>query len=78
MRIHSKGYTDQLQVSRKGCRELASIEDFVDAAIHGFEEYPRKRKERIIASATIRNCNIKSNERTIKIRKHKCKEKQMY
>ena len=53
-----------LHVSRKERgRGLASIEDSVDASIRGFENYIKKRKERLITAVNNSADHIKSREK---------------
>ena len=42
---------NRLYVSRKGGRGLTCIEDCVDSSIQGLEDYTKKSKKRLIASA---------------------------
>ena len=75
--LHLRDNIDKLYESRKEiARELASIEDSVDASIKGFKYYVKKSKERLITAAGNSINNIQTN-RTTKTRKQKWEENQM-
>ena len=80
--LHLKDKVNRLYVTRKEKRRrLAIIEDCVDAATLGSEEYTKKSKQKII---TADNNNNKNNSKTkrkiefIKSRKQKWGEKYLY
>ena len=76
--LHSRDDVDRLYVSRKeGGRELASIEDTVDASIQRLEYYIEKHERGLIT--TIRNGTDNTiNERMTTTRKQQWERKQLY
>ena len=69
--LHPRDDVDRLYVSRKEeGREIASIEDSVDASIQQLEDYIEKRGGRLIA-ATRNNTNDTRTNRTTITRKQK-------
>ena len=78
---YAQGFTPEswhrLYMSREEGKELASIEDSVDASIQWFEEYTKKNLERLITTTSNSNGN-KAKQKTTKIWKQKCVEKQLY
>ena len=76
--LHSRDDVEWLYMSRKtGRRELASIEDSVDASTQWLEDYKEKRRERPI-TATRNNIDNTRINRTKVTRKPKWEEKQLY
>ena len=59
-------------------KKKLSIEDYIDTAIQGLEEYIKKSKATLIATSSNSNSNIKTNSVTRKSRKQKWEEKQLY
>ena len=75
--LHHRDDVNRLYVSRKEeGRDLASIEDSVDASIQRLEDYIEKRGERLI-TATRNNINY-TRTNTSTTRKQKWEEKQLY
>ena len=76
--LHPRDDVDRLYVSRKeGGRELASIEDSVDASIQRLEDYIEKQ-ERGLITAIRNNTDNTIDDRMTTTRKQKWEEKQLY
>ena len=75
--LHHEDDVDSLYVSRKGGRELTSIEDSVDTSTQRLEDYIEKRKEGLITAIRNNTDNTKTNRTKIS-RKQKWEEKQLY
>ena len=56
--LHLRDDIESMCQEKGGGRELANIEDYVNATIQGFEEYTKKNIERLIAAASNSNINI--------------------
>ena len=76
--LHPRDDVDRLYVSRKGGeRELASIEDSVDALIKRLDDYTEKHERGLITP--IRNdTDITIDDRMTATRKQKWEKKQLY
>ena len=76
--LHPRDDVDRLYVSRKeGGRELASIEDIVDASIQWLKDYIQKYDGRLITAIRSNTDNTMDNKMTI-TRKQKRVGKQLY
>ena len=76
--LHPRDDVDRLYVSTtEGGRELAIIEDRVEASIQRLEDYTRKHERRLITSIKNNTDNTIDNRMTI-TRKQKREEKQLY
>ena len=69
--LHPRNDVDRLYVLRKGGRELASIEDSVDASIQRLENHKEKRGGRLITATGNNTDNTRINKTEI-TRKQKC------
>ena len=64
--LQRRDYLDRLYVSKKeGGRELASIEDSVDASIQRLEDYIGKHERGLITSIRNKSDNTMDNRMTI-------------
>ena len=63
--FHPRDGVDRLHVSRKGGRELTSIEDSVDASIQRIEDFTEKRGEWLITATRNNTDNTRTNWTTI-------------
>ena len=63
--LHPRDDDDRLYVSRKGERELASIEDSVDASIQRLEGFIQKCGGRLITTSRNNTDDMKTNRTTI-------------
>ena len=76
--LHPRDNVDRLYVSRKEWgRQLASIEDSVEASIHWFEDYIEKHEGGLFTAIKNDTDNTVTNRMTIP-RKQKWEEKQIY
>ena len=76
--LHPRDDVDRLYVSRKkGERELASMEDSVDASIQRLEDFIENPGGRLIVATRNNTDNTRTNRMTI-TRKQKWEEKQLY
>ena len=51
---------------KEGGRDLANIEDYVEATIQQLEEYTKKSKDRLLMAANNSRCNIWKTTKTRK------------
>ena len=63
---------------KKGGRWFASIQDGVDASIHGLKDNFKKSKERLIPAVSDSTDNVKTKGTTTNTRKQKSEEKQLH
>ena len=76
--LHHRDDVDRQYVSRKeGGRELANMEDSVDASIQRLEDYIGKHEKELITAIRNNTDNTIDNRQTI-TRKQKWEEKQLY
>ena len=76
--LHPRDDVDRLYVSRKeGGRELASIEDSVDASIQRLKDYIKKHDGVLITATRSKTENTMNNRMTI-TKKEKWEGKQLY
>ena len=77
--LHPKDDTDRLHVSRKKRRrELASIEDSVDATIQGLEAHVKKSQEKLIKTVNDSTDDTRTKRTTTKTKLQKQEEKRQY
>ena len=70
--LHSRDDIDQ------GVRRLASIEDRVDTSIQGLEDFIYQSRGRLIKAVNNSISNMTTDRKTMKTRKKKWEEKQLY
>ena len=74
MALHARDDIYRLNMSKKGGRGLASIEDCVDLSIQGVKGYTERCKEELISAANNNRGNRNTNRKTTKKEKNGGKE----
>ena len=76
--LHSRDDIEYMYQVKKGGRGFASIEDCVDASKQELKNSIKKSQKRLITAASDSSYNIRPDRKTVKTRKQKRGEKQMY